>query len=164
MPHTTLATHTIAEHTLAGLGLTLPTPAAPIAAYVPTARSGNQILVSGQIPVVDGKLIAEGIVPTDVSEEEAQQCARRCILNALAAIYAAIDDDEGIARILRIGCFVAATPEYANHPKVANGASELLVQILGEAGRHARAAVGCSSLPVNAPVEIEMLAEIARVG
>lgn len=157
-------THTKAqvESVLAELGLSLPTPAKPVAAYIPTRRAGGLVYVSGQIPVVDGKLIAEGIVPTQVSEEEAQRCARRCILNGLAAVFAGIEADEGIAQIVRIGCFVACTPDYTMHPKVANGASELLVQILGDEGRHARAAVGCPSLPLNAPVEIEMIVEIGK--
>ncbi len=152
------------ESVLAELGLSLPTPAKPVAAYIPTRRTGQLVVVSGQIPVVDGKLIAEGLVPSQVTEEEAQRCARRCILNALAAVFAAIDPNEGITQIVRVGCFVASPSDYAGHPKVANGASELLVQILGEEGRHARAAVGCSSLPLNAPVEIEMMVEIGQSG
>lgn len=157
-------TRTQIEHELAELGLSLPNPAKPIAAYVPTVRSGNQVIVSGQIPVVDGKLIAEGLVPTDVTEEEAQRCARRCVLNGLAAVFAEIGADEGIVKVLKLGCFVASPSDYGNHPFVANGASELLAQVMGEAGRHARAAVGCSSLPINAPVEIEMLVEVGPVG
>lgn len=160
MPPRSPITRTQIEHELAELGLSLPTPAQPIAAYVPTVRTGNQVIVSGQIPVVDGKLIAEGLVPTDVSEEEAQRCARRCVLNGLAAVFAEIGESEGIVKVLRLGCFVASPSDYGSHAKVANGASELLAQIMGEPGRHARAAVGCSSLPINAPVEIEMLVEV----
>ncbi len=156
-------TQTIAARRANDLEYNFPEPASPIAAYVPTKRIGDQIIVSGQIPVRDGKLIVEGIVPTQVSLEEATECARVCILNALAAVFATLEEGEGIAEIVRIGCFVASTPEFGDHPKVANGASELLVAILGEQGRHARAAVGCSSLPINAPVEIEMLAIAGRV-
>lgn len=152
------------EAVLAELGLSLPTPAKPVAAYIPTRRSGSLVYVSGQIPIVDGKLIAEGLVPTQVSEEDAQRCARRCVLNALAAIFAQIAEDEGIAQVVRVGCFVASPPEFGGHPKVANGASELLVQILGDAGRHARAAVGCSSLPLHAPVEVELIVEVGKAG
>lgn len=149
---------TDAEHVMAELRMSIPTPAIPIASYMPTRRIGNQIIVSGQIPVQDGKLIAEGIVPSQVSLDKAIECAQICILNAIAAAYAALEPDEGIAEIIRIGCYVASTPEFGDHPKVANGASDLLVKVFGESGRHARAAVGCSSLPINAPVEIEMLA------
>lgn len=152
------------EAVLAEYGLNLPAPAKPVAAYIPTRRVGDLVYVSGQIPVVDGKLIAEGLVPTQVAEEDAQRCARRCILNGLAAVFAGIGEDEGIAQIVRIGCFVACTPDYTMHPKVANGASELLVQILGDEGRHARAAVGCPSLPLNAPVEIELIVEVSKAG
>lgn len=162
MPPTQIHTRAQVEAVLAEQGLSLPAPAKPVAAYIPTRRSGNLVYVSGQIPVVDGKLIAEGHVPTRVSEEEAQRCARRCILNGLAAVFAGIGEDEGIAQIVRIGCFVACTPDYTMHPKVANGASELLVQILGDEGRHARAAVGCPSLPLNAPVEIELIVEVGK--
>ncbi len=161
MTHTNPISRTHIEQELSELSLSLPRPAKPVASYIPTTRSGNQVFVSGQIPVVEGKLIAEGLVPTQVSEDEAQQCARRCVLNALAAVFAEIDDvNEGIVRILKLGCFVASPAEYTGHPTVANGASELLGQIMGEAGRHARAAIGCSSLPLNAPVEIEMIVEV----
>jgi enamine deaminase RidA (YjgF/YER057c/UK114 family) len=152
-----------AKSTANGLGFDFPKPASPIAAYVPTRRIGDQILVSGQIPVCQGTLIAEGIVPTQVSVEKAVECAQVCILNAMAAAFSALADGEGLAEIIRIGCFVASTPEFGEHPQIANGASELIVEIFGESGRHARAAVGCSSLPMNAPVEIEMLALAGRI-
>lgn len=157
-------TRTQVEHVLAELGLSLPTPAKPVAAYIPSRRVGNLVYVSGQIPVVDGKLIAEGLVPTQVSEEEAQRCARRCVLNGLAAVFAGVAEDEGIVQIVRVGCFVACPSDFGGHSKVGNGASDLLVQILGDAGRHARAAVGCSSLPLHAPVEVEMIVEVGRAG
>ena len=144
-------------------GFEIPPHPSPIAAYVPTRRVGDQVYISGQIPIQNGKLMAEGIVPTDVTLERATKCAQLCILNALAATYSALSDDEGIAQIVRIGCFVACTPGFVDHPKIANGASELLVEILGETGRHARAAVGCASLPINAPVEIEMLAVAGKL-
>lgn len=158
--------HTLTQvkHVLGELGLSLPTPAKPVAAYIPARRVGDLVFISGQIPVVDGKLIAEGLVPSKVSEEEAQRCARRCVLNGLAAVFAALSEGEGIVQIVRLGCFVACASDFTAHSKVGNGASELLVQILGDAGRHARAAVGCSSLPLNAPVEVEMIVQVGRAG
>ncbi|MCA9273269.1 MAG: RidA family protein [Phycisphaerales bacterium] len=164
MPPAQIHTRAHVDTVLAEHGLSLPTPSKPVAAYVPTRRVGNVVYVSGQIPVVDGKLIAEGLVPTHVAEEEAQRCARRCILNGLAAVFAGIGEDEGIVQIIRLGCFVACTPDFTMHPKVANGASELLVMVLGDEGRHARAAVGCPSLPLNAPVEIELIVEVGKAG
>lgn len=142
---------------LGTLGLTLPPAPKPIASYVPTARSGAELIVSGQIPVVDGSPIATGTVPDQVAEDTAVECARVCTLNAIAAAVGAIGEDGSIEAVLRLGCFVACGPGYANQPLIANGASELLFEVFGEPGRHARAAVGCSSLPLNVPVEIEFL-------
>ena len=141
------------------LGLTLPEPAKPVASYVPSAliASGCQVLISGQIPMRKGVLIAEGTVPGAVSLEKAQECARQCVLNGLAALKAEIGSFDRLRRVVRLGVFVACEPGFYDQPKVANGASDLLVELLGDAGKHARAAIGCSALPLNAPVEIEFL-------
>ena len=141
------------------LGITLPPAPKPVAAYIPAVRSGNLVFISGQIPLAEGKLIATGRVGAEVSLETAIACARQCCLNGLAAAAAELGSGgvDAIERVVRIGVFVAAGPEFPDHPKVANGASELLVEIFGEAGRHARAAVGCPSLPLGAPVEVEFL-------
>ena len=146
---------------LAALGLSLPEPPKPVADYVPWVRSGPLVFVSGQIPLRDGGLIARGRVPDEVPVELAVECARVCALNALAVAADAAGGVDRITRIVRIGCFVASDPGFTDQPVVANGASGLLVSILGEAGRHARAAVGSVSLPLGAPVEVEMIAEIA---
>ncbi len=149
------------ESKLTELGLTLPTPPAPVAAYIPAVRSGNLLYISGQLPSVDGKLLATGPVPTTVSLEQAQAAARQCVLNALAIAKATLGSLDSIKRVVRIGVFVQCIDGYADQPKVANGASELLQQIFGDAGRHARAAVGTNALPLNAAVEIEFLLEVA---
>ena len=147
---------------LVELGLTLPAPAAPVASYVPAVAFpvGTPVYISGQIPLRDGKLIAQGQVGRDVSLEMAQECARQCALNALAALRAEVGDLARIRRVVRLGGFVACPPDFTEHPKVINGASDLLVELLGDAGRHARAAVGVPSLPLGAPVEIEFLFSI----
>jgi len=145
---------------LVALGLTLPAPAAPVAAYIPTRRSGNLLYVSGQIPIRDGVLLATGTVPSQVDLQSARLCALQCTLNALAAARAALGSLDRIRQVVRIGCFVASDPGFGDQPKVANAASELLQQVFGEAGRHARASVGSSALPLNVPVEIEFLFEV----
>lgn len=141
------------------LRLTLPEPAKPIASYVPTVSvpTTGLVFVSGQVPLRDGSLIAAGTVPVSVTIEQAQECARQCVLNGLAALQAEIGDLGKIRRMVRVGVFVACDHGFADHPKVANGASDLLVALLGDAGKHARAAVGAPSLPLNAPVEVEFL-------
>jgi len=149
------------EARLAELKLTLPTPAAPVAAYIPTRLSGNLLVISGQIPFRDGKLLATGPVPGVVPIELAQECARQCVLNGLAAARVALGSLDRITQVVRVGVFVQCEAGFADQPKVANGASELLVSIFGEAGRHARAAVGNIALPLNAPVEVELLLEVA---
>lgn len=148
------------EKRLASMGLSLPAPAAPVAAYIPARRAGNLLYVSGQIPMRDGKLIAQGRVPTEVSIEEAQSCARQCTLNALAAAKASLGSLDAIAQVVRVGCFVCCEAGFHAQPTVANAASQLLEQVFGEAGRHARAAVGSIDLPLGAPVEIEFLFEV----
>lgn len=146
---------------LSDLGLTLPDAPKPVAAYVPTVRSGNLVYVSGQLPFLGGQLMASGVVPVQVSLETAQACARQCVLNALAALTGEIGSIDKVKRVVRVGCWVASAPGFGDQPKVANGASELLVEIFGDAGRHARAAVGSVALPLNTPVEIEFLFEVS---
>ncbi len=148
------------EARLNELGITIPPPPTPVAAYIPFKRSGNLLYISGQIPMRDGKLIAQGPVPKVVSLEQAQECARQCVINALAAAKGAVGALDRIAGVVRVGVFVQCEAGYTEQPKVANGASELLVSIFGEAGRHARAAVGNIALPLGAPVEVEVLFEV----
>lgn len=145
---------------LAALALALPNPPAPVASYVPAVRTGNLVFVSGQIPIRDGSLITRGTVPATVDLETAIDCARQCALNAVAIAAREAGGLDRIARIVRVGCFVASEPGFTDQPKVANGASDLLVAIFGEAGRHARAAVGSVALPLGAPVEVEMIVEV----
>lgn len=141
--------------------MTLPKAPKPVAAYVPWVRAGNLIFISGQIPLEDGRLHVLGRVPKTVSEQQAIDAARQCVLNGLAVLSDALDGDlSRVRRIVRLGVFVACEPDYADQPKVANGASELLQEIFGESGRHARAAVGCSALPLRAPVEVEFVVEV----
>jgi enamine deaminase RidA (YjgF/YER057c/UK114 family) len=146
---------------LAELGLTLPAVAAPQAAYVPAVRTGNYIYVSGQLPMVDGKLQATGKVGESVNAEEAAALARICALNGLAAAAGAAGGLDAIARIVKVTCFVASDPSFTGQAQVANGASEFLIEVLGEAGRHARSAVGMAVLPLDTPVEVELIAEVA---
>lgn len=144
---------------LAELGLSLPAVAAPVASYVPAVRSGNQIITSGQLPFVDGTLGLTGKVGAEVTVEEAQGAAATCALNALAAVASLVDLDD-IVRVVRVGVFVASDPSFTGQPAVANGASELLGSIFGQAGLHARAAVGVSVLPLDSPVEVEVIVEV----
>ena len=153
-----------ASQRLAALGLTLPPVAAPVAAYVPAVRTGSYIYVSGQLPLVDGKLQATGKVGASVSVEEAAALARICALNGLAAAAGAVGGPDGldaIARLVKVTCFVASDPSFTGQAQVANGASEFLIEVLGEAGRHARSAVGMAVLPLDTPVEVELIAEVA---
>ncbi len=144
---------------LAELGLTLPPVVKPVAAYVPAVRSGSHVYVSGQLPMVDGALPVTGKVGAEVSPERAKDLAATCALNALAAL----DDLVGLAnvvRIVKVTGFVASAPGFTGQPAVVNGASELFGQVFGEAGQHARSAVGVAELPLNAPVEVEVIAEV----
>ncbi len=145
---------------LAELGLTLPAAPKPVAAYIPSKRSGNLLYISGQLPMLDGALMATGTVPGAVSLEKAQECARQCVLNGLAVAAAAAGSIDNIAQVVRVGGFVASEPGFTEQPKVINGASELLQEIFGEPGRHARAAVGSVGLPLGACVEVELLLEL----
>ena len=143
------------------LGLTLPPAPKPVAAYVPFVRSGSLLFISGQIPMRDGALVARGPVPSLVSLDEARQAAVQCALNALAVAQDALGGDlDRVVRVVRVGVFVCCDAGFHDQPKVANGASDLLVEIFGEAGRHARAAVGSISLPLGAAVEVEMVLEV----
>lgn len=150
-----------AEKNLADLGLTLPEVAKPVAAYVPAVRTGNLVYTSGQLPFRDGALIATGKNGDSVEADVAVDCARQCALNGLAAIKALIGDLGQIKRIVKVVAFVASTPDFTGQPQVANGASELLGQVFGEAGTHARSAVGVPVLPLDAPVEVEFIVEVA---
>jgi enamine deaminase RidA (YjgF/YER057c/UK114 family) len=145
---------------LTELGWTLPPAPKPIAAYVPAVRSGHLLFVSGQLPLRDGKLVAAGRVPSAISLELAQQAAAQCAVNALSIFHAEVGDWNKLSRMIRIGVFVQSDEGFSEQSKVANGASELLQKILGDSGRHARAAVGVNALPLNAAVEIEFLFEI----
>jgi enamine deaminase RidA (YjgF/YER057c/UK114 family) len=145
---------------LASLGLTLPTAAAPVAAYVPAVKTGNLVFTAGQLPVVDGKLVLTGKVGSDVTPEDAKKMAEICALNALAAISLVADIDQ-IEKIVRVGGFVNGVAGFVAIPAVVNGASELLIKLFGDvSGKHARTAVGVAELPLNAPVEIEMVVQL----
>jgi len=143
------------------LGITLPTPPKPIAAYVPCVRVGEFLFVSGQLPWQDGKLMAVGKVPSAVSIEQGQQAAAQCAVHGIAVAAGEIGGDwDRLVRVVRVGVFVQSDDTFSEQAKVANGASDLLQQIFGDAGRHARAAVGVNALPLNAAVEIEFLFQI----
>ncbi|MFT3971141.1 MAG: RidA family protein [Micropruina sp.] len=144
---------------LAELGLTLPPVAVPLAAYIPAIASAGQVLTSGQLPTVQGALVATGKVGAEVTVEQATQAARVAVLNALAAAASEVGGIDNIRRIVRMVVFVAGTPEFTGQPQVANGASELLGEIFGPLGRHVRSAVGVTSLPLDAPVELELVVE-----
>jgi enamine deaminase RidA (YjgF/YER057c/UK114 family) len=148
------------EERLAELGLTVPEVAAPVAAYIPAVRSGIHVFTSGQLPMRDGQLMATGKVGGEVTQEEAVACARQCALNALAAIRAELGDLSQVKRVVKVVAFVASTPDFTGQPLVANGVSELLGDVFGDAGRHARSAVGVPVLPLDAPVEVELVVEV----
>jgi enamine deaminase RidA (YjgF/YER057c/UK114 family) len=145
---------------LAKLKLMLPEVAAPVGSYVPARRTGSYVLTSGQLPVRDGKLTCTGKVPGDVSVEDASEAARVAVLNALAAAAQAAGGLNRITKIIRMGVFVASSPGFHGQPKVANGASDLLAEVFGDPGQHARAAVGVAELPLGAPVEVELMVEV----
>ncbi|MEU1617220.1 RidA family protein [Streptomyces sp. NPDC008238] len=148
------------EQRLAELGLTLPAVAAPLAAYVPAVRSGAYVYTSGQLPVVEGKLTCTGKVGAEVTAEEAKQLARTCALNALAAVRSVVGDLDRVKRVVKVVGFVASAPDFTGQPGVVNGASELLGEVLGDKGVHARSAVGVAVLPLDAPVEVEIQVEV----
>jgi enamine deaminase RidA (YjgF/YER057c/UK114 family) len=146
---------------LAALGLTLPEVTPPVAAYLPAVRTGNYVYTAGQLPVIDGQLLATGKVGAEVSAAEASALARTCALNALAAVASVSGGLGAVRRIVKVTGFVASAPGFFQQAQVVNGASELLIEVFGEAGRHARSAVGMAVLPLDAPVEVELIAEIA---
>lgn len=145
---------------LAELGVALPTVAAPLAAYVPAVRTGNLVYTSGQLPLEDGEPTHAGKVGADVTPEEGKAAARTCALNALAAIDALVGLDS-VVRVVKVVGFVASTPAFTGQPGVINGASEFLGEVFGDAGAHARSAVGVAALPLDVPVEVELVVEVA---
>jgi len=150
----------IIEKKIEELGYALSTPPKPLAAYFPVVRSGNLIFTAGQLPMVEGQLKFSGKVPETISEEDAIKASEICALNCLSVIKSEVGDLDKIERIVKVTVFVNSTEDYSKQPAIANGASELFVKIFGDAGKHARSAVGVSSLPLNAPVEVEMIAQL----
>ena len=148
------------EERLASLGLEVREVAAPVAAYVPAVRSGNYVYTSGQLPSREGKLLATGKVGGEVSAEQATECARQCALNAIAAVRAEVGDLSAVKRVVKVVAFVSSTTDFTGQPGVANGASELLGEVFGDAGKHARSAVGVYKLPLGFAVEIDAIEEI----
>ena len=149
------------EARLSELGITLPVAVAPTANYVPARRSGSLVYIAGQVPTADGKDQYVGKVGRDVTIEDGQKAARLCAINILAQLRNALGGSlDGVVGCVRLGGFVNATPEFVDHPKVINGASDLMVAVFGDAGRHARAAVGCISLPRNVAVEVDAIFEV----
>lgn len=148
------------EAKLAELGLSVPEVAKPVAAYIPAVRSGSHIFTSGQLPMRSGQLIATGKVGGEVTPEVAVECAQQCALNALAAVKAEFGSLDDVRRVVKVVCFVASTPDFTGQPQIANGVSELLGKVFGEAGIHARSAVGVPVLPLDAPVEVELIVEV----
>ena len=150
----------IPEEKLAELGLSVPEVAKPVAVYVPAVRTGSYVFTSGQLPMKSGELMTTGKVGGEVTQEEAVACAQQCALNAIAAVKAEIGDLSLVKRIVKVVAFVASTPDFTGQPQVANGASELFGMVFGDAGVHARSAVGVPVLPLDAPVEVEILVEV----
>ncbi len=153
----------VVEARLAELGHTLPEVPAPIAAYVPATQTGTLVFTSGQLPTVDGKLLAAGLVGSadgDVDVDTARACAERSGLNALAAVKSVIGDLDRVVRIVKVTGFIACRPDFTNHSAIMNGASELFGAVFGDAGKHARSSVGMSALPLGAPVEVEIIVEV----
>jgi len=149
------------EKKLTNLGITLPTPASPIANYVPFVRTGNLLLISGQLCFgADGKLVAKGQLGGGVSIEEGQKAGRACAVNLLAQLRAALGDLDKVRRVVRLGGFINSTPGFTDGPKVMNGASDLMVEVFGDKGRHARTTVGVAALPADAAIEVEGLFEV----
>lgn len=142
------------------MGLAVPEVAKPVASYIPAVRSGSHVFTSGQLPMREGQLLATGKVGGEVTPEEATDCARQCALNAIAAVRAEVGELSQVKRVVKVVVFVASTPDFTGQPSVANGASELLGEAFGDAGRHARSAVGVPVLPLDAPVEVELVVEV----
>jgi enamine deaminase RidA (YjgF/YER057c/UK114 family) len=151
-----------AEDRLAELGLAVPEVAKPVAAYVPAVVSGDLVFTSGQLPMRNGELMVTGKVGGEVSPEEAVACAQQCALNAIAAVKSMIGDLDRVAQVVKVVAFVASTPDFTGQPGIANGASELFGTVFGDAGVHARSAVGVPVLPLDAPVEVEIVVRVAQ--
>lgn len=151
----------VVEDRLAELGLTVPEVVPPVAAYVPAVRDGRRIHTSGQLPMRDGSLVATGKVGAEVTAEQAQDAAQLCALNAIAAVKSVVGDLDQVARVVKVVGFVASDPSFTGQPGVINGASELLQKAFGDAGIHARSAVGVAVLPLDAPVEVEITVALA---
>jgi enamine deaminase RidA (YjgF/YER057c/UK114 family) len=149
------------EDRLAELGLEVPEVAKPVAAYVPAVVCGDLVFTSGQLPMKGGELLLTGKVGGEVGPEEATACAQQCALNAIAAVKSMIGDLDRVAQVVKVVAFVASTPDFTGQPQVANGASELLGKVFGDAGVHARSAVGVPVLPLDAPVEVEIVVRVA---
>ena len=152
---------TTPEQRLEELGLGIPEVAKPVAAYVPAVQTGRYVYTSGQLPLREGRLITTGKVGGEVGPEQAAECAEQCALNAFAAVKSLIGDLSRVERVVKVVAFVASTPDFTGQPGVANGASELIGKAFGDAGQHARSAVGVSVLPLDAPVEVEMVVEVS---
>jgi enamine deaminase RidA (YjgF/YER057c/UK114 family) len=149
------------EERLQELGVSLPAPAVPVAAYVPCVRTGSLVYVSGRVPVLDGKPSHLGHLGDDVDLEDGRAAARTCAVNVLAALRAELGELSRVRRVVKVTGFVASTPDFTDHPKVINAASELFGDVFGDAGRHARAAIGVAALPLGVPVEVEAIVEVA---
>jgi enamine deaminase RidA (YjgF/YER057c/UK114 family) len=149
------------DERLAELGLSVPDVVPPVAAYVPAAQTGNLVYTAGQLPMRDGSLMATGKVGGEVTAEDAAACAQQCALNAIAAVKSVVGDLSRVTRVVKAVAFVASTPDFTGQPGVANGASELLGKVFGDAGKHARSAVGVPVLPLDAPVEVELIVEVS---
>ena len=148
------------EERLQELGVSLPAPVAPVAAYVPCVRTGNLVYVSGQVPMVDGRPSHLGHLGDDVDLDDGRAAARTCAVNVLAALKAELGELSRVRRVVKVTGFVASAPGFTDMPKVVNAASELFGEVFGEAGRHARAAVGVAALPLGVPVEVEAIVEV----
>lgn len=152
---------TTPEERLSELGLSVPEVAKPVAAYVPALRSGAYIYTSGQLPLRNGELVATGKVGAGVSTELAVECAQQCALNALAAVSSLVGELSSVVQVVKVVVYVASAPDFTGQPGIANGASELFGNVFGEAGQHARSAVGVAVLPMDAPVEVELVVEVS---
>jgi enamine deaminase RidA (YjgF/YER057c/UK114 family) len=148
------------EDRLAELGLSVPDVVKPVASYTPSLRSGSFVYTSGQLPMRSGELMTTGKVGDSVSPEDASECAQQCALNAIAAVKAEVGDLDAVKRVVKVVCFVASDPSFTGQPQVANGASDLLGKAFGDAGVHARSAVGVAVLPLDASVEVEIIVEV----
>jgi enamine deaminase RidA (YjgF/YER057c/UK114 family) len=146
---------------IADLGLALPPAPIPVAAYVPAVVTGSLVFIAGQVPIIDGQVLHPGSLGGDVSVDQGYEGGRRAALQALSALRAELGSFDRLHRIVQVTVYIASTPDFGDHPKVANGASELLVAVLGEEGKHARAAIGMASLPLGGCVEVVVIAEVA---